>query len=131
MLAHLCVVLRGSDCLLFDFDTFAGLVQRAYDGEPYTLEQVLSVFKYYFWRYEETFGHPHPHIRMEQIRRIIQIMPFIDRDSIGGSIYDIEPENYQEMIDQHFKTAYKNCDYNINHFFSGQIRELRLYETCY
>lgn len=117
--------------MLFDFQTFSRLVERVYQGGPYTSDEVLWVFEYYFWRYEEEFGRPHPHIRLEQIERIVRIMPFIDRDSIGGGMYDIDPEHYKEIIDQHFRTAYRNCDYNINHFFSGQIRELRFYERCY
>ena len=44
---------------------------------------------------------------------------------------DIDPDCYEDMIDRHFRTRYRNCDYNINHFFSGRIRELRFYETCY
>lgn len=44
---------------------------------------------------------------------------------------DISPDAYYAMIDQHFATKYKNCDYNINHFFSGKVRELRFYESCY
>ena len=44
---------------------------------------------------------------------------------------DIDPDCYEDMIDKHFRTRYRNCDYNINHFFSGRIRVLRFYETCY
>lgn len=117
--------------MLFDFDTFSQLVSKVYEENPYTVDQVLWVFKYYFWCYEIKFKRPHPHIRMEQIRRIVQIMPYVHRDDIGNYVADIELEQYQEIIYQHFKTKYRNCDYNINHFFSGQIRELRLYEVCY
>lgn len=117
--------------MFFDFDTFTKLATKVYSGGPYTLDQVLRVFKYYFSCYENAMGHPHPNIRMEQIRHIIQVMPYIDRNDVGAYMADIEPEAYEYLIDQHFKTRYRNCDYNINHFFSGRIRELRFYERCY
>ena len=44
-------------------------------------------------------------------------------------ISNIEPDAYPLLIQLHFKTSYRRCDYNINHFFSGRIRELRLYEA--
>ncbi len=117
--------------MLFDFETFSMLVKKVYKESPYTLEQVLWVFRYYFMCYEAAMGKPHPNIRLEQIRHIVEAMPYIDREAVGGCFVDIDLNEYQEIIDQHFRTSYRNCDYNINHFFSGQIRELRFYETCY
>lgn len=66
-------------------------------------------------------------------------MPFFDSESAReydlfmkatGRIPtpDIFPSVYPYIIQLHFKTKYRNCDYNINHFFSGRIRELRCYE---
>lgn len=49
----------------------------------------------------------------------------------AGRAGDHASEGYLILIDQHFQTEYQNCDYRINHFFSGSIRELRFYETCY
>ena len=109
----------------FDFDTFTHLVTKVYNDGPYTLEEVLTVFKYYFLKYEAVMGQPHPHIRMDQIRRIIQKMPNI------STRVDVDAEVYSDLIDRHFATKYRGCDYNINHFFSGRIRELRFYETGY
>lgn len=117
--------------MLFDFETFSRLAESTYQGGPYSLEEVLAVFRYYFQRYEEETGRPHPNICLEQIRRIIQLMPYLSLDDIGGYLADVEPFVYEELIDQHFKTKYRHCDYNINHFFSGRIRELRFFETCY
>ena len=82
--------------MLFDFDKFADITASVFPGGPYTLDEALGVFRYYFEQYEAHTGRPHP-----------------------------------PMIDQHFQTRYRRCDYNINHFFSGRIRELRFYETCY
>ena len=76
-------------------------------------------------------GHPHPPIRREQIARIMQEMPWIDeiRKTSDSYIADIDPNTYKYIIRLYFKTKYRRCDYNINHFFSGRIRELRLYEV--
>lgn len=114
--------------LLFDFDKFANITARVFpsDGE-YSLEDALSVFKYYFERYEEYTGHPHPPIRADQIVRIIRAMPWL----CDGSCVELEPFCYPPLIDKHFATKYRNCDYNINHFFTGKIRELRFYEELY
>lgn len=84
-------------------------------------------------------GHPHPPIRSEQIARIMQDIPFLERPSPEfvkwlketcnlDPASDIEPDEYPILIQLHFKTKYRRCDYNINHFFIGKIRELRLYE---
>ena len=72
-----------------------------------------------------------PPIRAVQIERIIREMPYIDETDKANSTMDIDPDCYEDMIDKHFRTRYRNCDYNINHFFSGRIRVLRFYETCY
>lgn len=114
---------RGSETLLFDFETFRKLVEQCYEPGAYTLKETLWVFLYYFWRYEQEFSRPHPNIRMRQIQRIMKIMPYLDNGELLPSVYGY-------IIEQHFQTKYRNCDYNINHFFSGRIRELRYHETC-
>lgn len=38
---------------------------------------------------------------------------------------------YRAMIDKHFQTQYKNCDYNICHFMTDGIRNNRFHEVCY
>lgn len=120
--------------MLFDFQTFSAFAAKAYKelgGSPYTLDEVLSVFHYYFEKYEQYSGEPHPHIRLEQIKRIIHVMPYMSQDFPSGAGSDLDADCYPILIDQHFQTEYQNCDYRINHFFSGSIRELRFYETCY
>lgn len=117
--------------MIFDFKRFAEIVASVYDGGIYSLEDVLKVFWYYFQKYEEHTGKPHPPIRTSQIIRIAQDMPWVDELDKGRYYADVEPSHYEAMIDQHFRTKYRNCDYNINHFFSGRVRELRFYEVCY
>ncbi len=114
--------------MIFNFEKFSDIVTGVYQGGPYTLDDVLFVFRHYFDAYERNVGKPHPNIRAEQIASIIDRMPYVDGRSAGGSICDILPEDYPAMIERHFNTRYQDCDYNINHFFSGRIRFLRLYE---
>lgn len=116
--------------MTFDFEKFARITASVYPSSIYTLQDALSVFSYYFEQYEKHMGRPHPPIRASQIVRICQDMPYIDQQSKGG-YEDVSPLDYRTMIDQHFSTKYRRCDYNINHFFSGKIRALRFYETCY
>lgn len=116
--------------MLFDFDRFKVIAKLAYRriGESaYSIDDALRVFKYYFDTYEMIFREAHPAINIVQTARIIEKMPYLP-DGI-----DISPGEYELMIDQHFATIYNggNCDYNINHFFSGQIREMRFFEVCY
>ena len=117
--------------MLFDFDRFSKIAASVYADSPYSLAEVLEVFRHYFEQYEAYTGAPHPPIRAVQIERIIREMPYIDETDKANSTMDIDPDCYEDMIDRHFRTQYRNCDYNINHFFSGRIRVLRFYETCY
>lgn len=117
----------------FDFDHFTNIAVRAYsdEEEEYSIEQALEVFRYYFDKYEEYTGKPHPPIRRNQIKKILREMPCVFLENRGGTYEEVSPEEYRAMIDQHFKTEYRNCDYNINHFFSGRIRENRYFEALF
>lgn len=117
--------------MIFDFDKFAQITESVYPQTPYTLKESLSVFRYYFEKYEKHMGKPHPPVRASQIVRICQDMPFISREYSGGVYADIEPEAYPALIDRYFATEYRNCDRNINHFFAGRIREMKFYEELY
>lgn len=116
----------------FNFRLFSRLVHYAMQETTsvYSESEVLYVFRCYFECFEEYTGHVHPNIRKEQIKRIIEKMPYLDSSGPAGQ-RDIDPEDYEALIEQHFNTPYQNCDFNINHFFSGMIRELRYYEILY
>ena len=120
--------------MYFDFRIFSRLTERAYKNTgmtEYTLDDVLMVFNYYFQKYEDTFKQVHPNIRIPQIERLIRIMPCIESDAKNSAGSDISAEGYKVLIDKHFQTKYRNCDYNVNHFFSGDIRLMRFYEMFY
>ena len=67
-------------------------------------------------------------MKPEQWDRVFINMKIAESDY---ETFEIEPEDLYPMIDQHFKTPYKDCDFNILHFISGDIMKNRLYETCY
>lgn len=133
--------LKGCDLTQFDFDRFARIAARVYrENNPYTLSDCLEVFRLYFQTYEKYMGRHHPPIRAEQIDNIMQVMPFLElpdpefvkwmKETYGRDPgMDISKDLYPRLIQLHFKTRYRRCDYNINHFFSGKIRELRLHEA--
>lgn len=117
--------------MLFNFEKFSDIAASVYPNTPYSLEDALGVFRYYFEKYEEHTSKPHPPIRASQIVRICQDMPYIDQEDKGGYFEDVAPEDYRVLIDKHFATKYRRCDYNINHFFSGRIRLMRWLEEFY
>ena len=118
---------------VIQFPVFSKLVSEEYKkvnyaGEyPYSLDEVLHVFKTFFDTYEQHTGEQHPAIKRKQIRALIEAMPFCDDDRDGTR--DIYPEDYAEMIAMYFQTKFDNCDYRISHFFSGLVRQIKLYEA--
>ena len=115
--------------MVFNFGKFCDMVASVYRDSPYSIDDVLFVFWTYFAAYEEHIGQPHSNINARQITNIIEKMPYVDGRNSGGAICDILPEEYPAIIDRHFATRYHRCDYNINHFFAGRIRELRWCEV--
>lgn len=49
--------------MLFDFEKFSNITASVYPGGAYSLEGALSVFRYYFGKYEEHTGRSHPPIK--------------------------------------------------------------------
>ena len=86
--------------MLFDFDKFSEITTSVYADGPYSLEEVLGVFRYYFEQYEAYTGAPHPSIRASQIERIIREMPYIDETDKHHSTMDVDPDCYEPMISQ-------------------------------
>lgn len=117
--------------MVFDFEKFRKIAANVYPQGPYSFEESMEVFKYYFERYEDFMGRPHPHVRASQIVRICQDMPYIDREYSSGQYADVDPTDYPVLIDKYFATRFRSCDRNICHFFSGRIRELRFFEELY
>jgi len=116
---------------IFSFEYFKTLLKEAYEESDADMsyEDAEAIFQYYFATFEKTFHKPHKNLRLETIKSLIQRLPYYDQCYSGTA--DLDLETYKILIDQHFKTQYRNCDYSINHFMSGDIRTNRFYETCY
>lgn len=120
---------KGGIPIKFDFTRFSKIAATAYPEDcQYTLDQCLDVFRCYFRTYEEYRGCPHPQIKREQISHIMREMPCISLEDRGNRLELLDPEDYEVLIALHFKTRYQHCDFNINHFFAGRVREIRLYD---
>lgn len=119
--------------MLFDFDRFTPIVAEVYSEieSPYSLDNVLGVFYFFFLAFELATATIHPGIKRQQIADIINAMPqiWVDKGGKHEVLIDIEPEYYPDMITRYFETYFPRCNYRINHFFSGRVRELRYYEV--
>lgn len=126
-----------------NIDVFETIARKQYElvcGEcrqhgnryPLPFEEILEVFKSFFSAYRDRFHEDHPNMKAEQVREIIRKIPWID-DYMKClcDVADIDADTYAVLIERYFRTPFRNCDYRINHFFSGQIRALRFYETLY
>lgn len=116
--------------MIFDFDQFADITSRVFPRGLYSLNEALFVFRCYFEAYEEHTGRPHPPIKASQIVSIVQDMPYLAIEDFGAYSATVRPMDYPAIIKRHFRTKYRRCDWNINHFFSGRIREMRFLELC-
>lgn len=122
----------------YNIGLFAKIVKPIYTelsnaGDTcFSFLDVLDIFATYFAEYETKFKREHAHINKKQIRDIIYIIDNIPDRATGDFIPDITVEDYEAMISCHFRTNYHDkTDFNINHFFSGDIRLLRFYEAVY
>lgn len=127
----------------FDFERFTKLFARAYpvarygrikqsgtDSGLFSYNDALEVFRLYFSGYEYYTGYVHPPLKRGKIVDLIQRMDSCETpENSPHSEMDFEPEDYPDLIRAHFQTKYRNCDYNICHFFSGCIRYLRCWDA--
>lgn len=119
--------------MIFDIDKFGKIVKEIYDENNYftfSYEDVMSVFDDYFGFYEFYMHAVHPPIKKAQIKKIMLKMPICE-DLETDDPFDLEPYDYHRMIKRYFNTVFQNCNYNINHFFSGKIRAIKYYEVLH
>lgn len=109
------------------FEAIVDWIYKSVDTAHFSLDDCKDVFKLYFNIYSSFMGTSHPIPSYHQIVDIMEKMPYADSEQT----IELYPTAYEAMIPQYFLTAFSKCDRNISHFFSGRIRELRYYETCY
>ena len=90
---------------------------------PWSFEDCKRVFDVYFDYYALYMKREHPVISLRQLQDILKRMPY----SGGAKNYKLSPEDYEWMIPAYFLTPF-DCDRNISHFFSGDIRYFRYLE---
>lgn len=73
-----------------------------------------------------TFHQEHPRLSTKAMDSVIETL-----QSGSDMVDDMDPETYAELMEQHFKTQYDNCNYNFFHFMTKGIRNNRFFETCY
>ena len=103
------------------------IADRRKEGEElYSINNVKGIAAYYFYMFEYETSLNHPVITPRVWAEIITKMRFIyDEDQ---NAIEIEPDDYDILIDDYFNTTLQS-DRNISHFFSGEIRLFRYYNT--
>lgn len=109
------------------FTRICGQIYKTVDTR-FSFNDCMKVFDAYFSCYHDFMGAEHPTPSYKQIAAIMEKMPNVVDEHTE---FDLEPEDYEKMIPAYFLIDFPNCDYNISHFFAGNIRLYRYYETCY
>ena len=74
--------------------------------------------KYFFHQYRSMMGEDHPSMKDEQIQNALNVI----------GINFSSGEVVMEVIKDYFSTE-MDCDYNLNHFVSGEVIDMRMYNT--
>lgn len=106
-----------------DYGIFERQLKSAYFKAhcAFSFDECLEIFTLYFDYYHQYLGREHPPLRTS---KLIELLDDMD----GDGQFDVE--DYPPMIEAYFNSPLQ-CDFNVIHFFSGNIRELRFYEACY
>lgn len=93
---------------------------------------VIDSVEYYLHCYRRYMGKEHPNLKPEQWQRVIDNW-FVGYDEIYNRELDLsfDPEYMELVIEKHFRTQYRNCDYNILHFITNGVKVRRMYEEAY
>ena len=114
-------------------DVIKNQVIKACNAEMLTdqmyIDRVIWIVMYYCRTYREVMGISHPMLNQECMDKVVRGIIYGTDSDIIKTIDEYVEDDYEVLIDQHFKTHYRNCDYNILHFVSGKIRDLRGFET--
>lgn len=97
--------------------------RNIYIDDNYAIECALKAVMHYFKTYKEVIGEEHPFLSQKAMNGVIERF-FAGSDNV----VEIDFETYKELINQHFRTDYKDSDYNICHFMTEGIRNNRAYE---
>lgn len=92
-------------------------------GRIVNIDEPMENVRYFFRRYKEIFRKDHPALKNEQVQKAYE--RFKEHDEM----YSIECG--REIIDQYFETRFPtwDVDYNLMHFISGEIIDMRAFEV--
>ena len=112
---------------------FERQLRQAYSlsSSSFTFEECLAVFLLYFATYRLCKGEDHPHVKTDNLVKLLNDIDGHTLYDAGIMPYYFDPAEYPDMVTKYFDTYFDNCDGNICHFFSGKIRALRFFEACY
>lgn len=105
--------------------SFKEAVKR-FNPESWAIENI----EYYLQKYKAETESEHPNLKPEQWERVIGRIVYVE-DQRFPREFELLEERFRAVVDQHFKTNYSDCDYNILHFISGQVMVNRVYEVAY
>ena len=83
---------------------------------------------YYLQKYQKVMNHEHPKLKLKQWQKVINNI-VIAEDNKTSKNEELLGKLFEQVVDKHFETPYKNCDYNIMHFISGQVMINRYFEV--
>jgi hypothetical protein len=83
---------------------------------------------YYLQKYQKVMNHEHPKLKLKQWQKVINNI-VIAEDNRTSKNEELLGKLFEQVVDKHFETPYKNCDYNIMHFISGQVMINRYFEV--
>ena len=107
----------------FNADKVQNLLRNNY---PDRIDLIRDNVYYYLDKYEDSQGERHPNLKLHQWENIF--------DNITKLEYDykeiiLSGKLYRKIVDYHFDTEYKYCDYHLPHFVSGQVIHNRYQEV--
>ena len=96
--------------------------------ENITLEDVIPAVEYYLSAYREHTGKDHPALKEEQWHTVVENILHVEAEYLDTCL---ELHELIQIVDKHFITDYRDTDWNILHFISGDIIKNRFFEECY
>ena len=99
-----------------------------YCNEYHVDDDVTDSVKYYLEIYKQYQNRIHPRLKVSQWQDVTDIWFGIYDENLDRH-FEVDSEEMVLMVDKHFETEYKNCDYNILHFI--RVKVYRMYEEAY
>jgi hypothetical protein len=101
------------------YDLFKKLNSK---GHIANLDEPMENVRYFFRQYKKRFKRDHPALKNEQIQQAYERFKGHD---------EMYCDNGTEIIDRYFDTEFPNwaIDYNLMHFVSGEIIDMRAFEV--